>query len=120
MQTSSALLCAALLASASATPAPMWSKKPAATSYFADPALIQDVNGDFYTFSTSHDNVYIPYAKTSDFKNFDVLPGSAMPKFPKWATPKIGIWAPDVVQLVRLLSTLPSQVADEDRDPIIS
>lgn len=72
---------------------------------FPDPAVIE-VNGTFYTFSTTSGGVNIPMASSTDMKSMISITQSdgrlqdAMHALPSW-TPQNnpGIWAPDVIQL---------------------
>jgi hypothetical protein len=64
---------------------------------FADPTLIYG-EGSWKAYGTSNGH-NIPYATAQDGFNFTYV-GDALKKRPSWAT-TAGLWAPDVVKLVR-------------------
>lgn len=65
---------------------------------FPDPALIK-VGNLFYAFATTNGKQNVPVAVSKDFVNWEITGVDALPEVPSWSDG--GIWAPDVVQLVR-------------------
>ena len=65
---------------------------------FPDPALIK-VGDLFYAFATNNGKQNVPVAVSKDFLTWEITGVDALPQVPSWSDG--GIWAPDVVQLVR-------------------
>ena len=65
---------------------------------FPDPALTK-VGDLFYAFATNNGKQNVPVAVSKDFLNWENTGVDALPEVPSWSDG--GIWAPDVVQLVR-------------------
>ena len=74
---------------------------PAITSYFPDPSIIT-VGGTYYAFGTSS-SFNVPTATSKGGSTWKLTGTDAMPTVGAWSNGQ-NIWAPDVVQLVRLLS----------------
>ncbi|KAF8303313.1 Arabinanase/levansucrase/invertase [Clavulina sp. PMI_390] len=64
---------------------------------FADPSLIE-VDGTWYAFSTTNNGLNVPWAYSSDFVNWEMGSGDALPTVGQWST-GAEVWAPDVIQL---------------------
>lgn len=75
---------------------------------FADPAAI-NVNGTWFAFATNTNGSNVPVAQ-ADFKDdlstWTVLPDDALPTVGNWSN-SAAVWAPDVIQLVRLKLSWP-------------
>lgn len=81
-----------------APPHPSTSLRLALKHNFPDPALIK-VGDIFYAFATTNGKQNVPVAVSKDFLNWRITGVDALPDVPSWSGG--GIWAPDVVQLVR-------------------
>lgn len=98
-------LCLPVQASQGSAIFPRADLNPLISVNFPDPAIIE-VNGTFYTFSTTSGGVNVPMASSTDMKSTisitqpDGELQDAMHALPSW-TPQDnpGIWAPDVIQL---------------------
>ncbi|KAF8303312.1 Arabinanase/levansucrase/invertase [Clavulina sp. PMI_390] len=64
---------------------------------FADPSFIQ-VGSTWYAFSTTNNGLHVPWASSTDFVNWEMGSGDALPTVGQWSTGN-AVWAPDVVQL---------------------
>lgn len=78
-----------------------FSNGPVITSNFPDPAFI-NVGGIYYAFATSNGDQNVQIATSPDFDTWTLTGSDALPTIPSWSTGKV--WAPDVVQLVRISS----------------
>ena len=80
-----------------------FSDGPVIASNFPDPSFIS-VGGIYYAFATNNGAQNVQIATSPDFNNWTVTGADALPTLPSWATGNV--WAPDVLQLVRLFTSL--------------
>lgn len=80
--------------------------KPVLARNFPDPTLIRS-GGTWYAFATSGNGKNIQAAVTGDFREHDwklLEDADILPDPGVWAVNDCNIWAPDVIQLVSILS----------------
>ena len=94
-----------------------FSNGPVITSNFPDPAFI-NVGGTYYAFATSNGDQNVQIATSPDFDTWTVTGSDALPTIPSWSTGDV--WAPDVVQLVKLCTNLTDIEIDRDRPMVLS
>lgn len=85
---------------------------PVIASNFADPAFIQ-LDGISWAFSTTSGGKNVPIAKSTDFNKWEIIDRDALPKenLPPWTTGNL--WAPDVIQLVRIITSHAENFSDQ-------
>ena len=75
---------------------------------FPDPSLIQDPNGNWWTFASNNTDQNVPVATSSDFNTWTVAPPyDALPGPGSWTASEPFVWAPDVIQLVSVFHWQP-------------
>lgn len=74
---------------------------PVITSNFPDPSIVKGTDGKWYAFSTTSGGKHVPVATSSDFVTWTVTGKDALPKVGEWSTGS-NVWAPDVIQRVRI------------------
>ena len=94
-----------------------FSNGPVITSNFPDPAF-NNVRGTYYAFATSNGAQNVQIATSPDFDTWTVTGSDALPTIPSWSTGDV--WAPDVVQLVRICVYLTKSETDRDRPTALS
>ena len=77
-----------------------FSNGPVITANFPDPSFI-NVDGTYYAFATNNGAQNIQIATSPDFATWTVTGNDALPNLPSW-TIAGNVWAPDVVQVVRI------------------
>ena len=81
---------------------PTFSKQAAIADEFADPSLIQEPNGQYWSFASSNGLVNVPVARSPDFLTWQLQSFDALPNAGPWTDDDIAVLAPDVNRLVRL------------------
>ena len=77
-----------------------FSNGPVIAANFPDPSFI-NVGGTYYAFATNNGAQNIQVATSPDFAAWTVTGSDALPNLPSWSIAG-NVWAPDVVQVVRL------------------
>ena len=79
-----------------------FSNGPVITANFPDPSFFV-IDGTYTAFATNNGAQNIQVATSPDFATWTVTGNDALPNLPPWSVPG-NVWAPDVVQVVRILS----------------
>lgn len=73
---------------------------------FADPSLIQEPNGQYWSFGSSNGLVKVPVARSPDFLTWQLQSFDALPDAGLWTATDAAVLAPDVNRLVRCVTFL--------------
>ena len=95
------LLSTVLMASVvMAATAPSFSKNAVFPSVFTDPSLVQEPNGQYWSFGSSNNVSNVPSAESVDFVKWTMQSSDALPHAGIWAASAPAVLSPNVKPLV--------------------